>query len=216
MVWAAIAKGFKSRLHIYDSEDIPSIKDQQEIITQANTLLKKRTQARQEAAHHSDTEEFSILQAVNANIQQQNIDEGHSGRHRKRPRKAEQLFKERPVPFRITQGGVNWSVYRQTVCEEILYPFVQEIKAATGFDTIYLVEDNAPCHQTVQRVDKERRQGLGLHTLKWPSNSPDLNKIERCWDPMKNDISTYQFIGASMETVASAQVVDVRSYYSLA
>ena len=92
------------------------------------------------------------------------------------------------------------------VCEGILYPFVEEIKVATGFETVYLVEDNAPCHQTTARVDCDRRKELGLVTLNWPSNSPDLNKIEQCWDPMKDEISIYRFVGASMETVAHAKV----------
>jgi hypothetical protein len=96
------------------------------------------------------------------------------------------------------------------VYEDILYPFVQEIKTATSYDNIYLVEDNAPCHQTVQRVDSDCRKELGLTTLNWPSNSPDLNKIEQCWDPMKDEISIYHFVGASLETVMQAKVLPSR------
>ena len=98
----------------------------------------------------------------------------------------------------------------------ILYPFVQEIKTATGYHNIYLVEDNAPCHQIVQRGDSDRRKELGLTTLDWPSNTPDLNKIEQCWSPMKDEISIYRFVGASMETVAQAKVLSPLQLYSCA
>jgi hypothetical protein len=60
----------------------------------------------------------------------------------------------------------------------ILYPFVEEIKVVTGYDTIYLVEDNAPCHQIVQRVDKSGESswvcvllvGLPIHSTSTKSN----------------------------------------------
>ena len=43
---------------------------------------------------------------------------------------------------------------------------------------IYLIEDNASAHQTVQCVDAKERKKKGIITFKWPSNSPDLNPIE--------------------------------------
>lgn len=72
------------------------------------------------------------------------------------------------------------------------------------------MEDNALAHQTVQRVNVERRDAIGLKTLDWPSNSPELNKIEQCWDPMKDEISTYKFVCASIETVTPAKVRSLR------
>jgi len=114
MVWAAIAKGFKSRLHIYEPDDILSPEDQHAVIQQGNVILKQRTRRRQEAAHHPGTEEFRILQDTNANIELCNINENRTGRNQKRNRKVEQLFKEHPVPNTITRGGVNWSHQQKT------------------------------------------------------------------------------------------------------
>jgi len=96
------------------------------------------------------------------------------------------------------------------VCEDIVDPFVQEIYTATGYDDIYLVEDNTPCHQIVQRVDSDGRTELSQSTLNCPSNSPDLRKIEQCWDPMKDDISIYRIVGASLKTVMQAKVISSR------
>jgi len=114
-VWAAIAKAVKSCLHIDEHDDTLSPEDQGEVIQQVNEILKERTQWRQEAAHHPGTEDIHILQHTNANIQLHNINENCTGSIKKQKRKAEQLFKERPVPNTITHGGVNWSVYRQQI-----------------------------------------------------------------------------------------------------
>jgi len=81
-----------------------------------------------------------------------------------------------------------------------------EIKEATGYDTLYLVEDNVPPHQTMQRVDRDRQAELEIKTLDWPSNLPDLNTIEACWDSPNDEISTFHYIGASVATVEEAKV----------
>ena len=117
MAWAAIAKGFKSRLLIHEPDDILGPEDQREVVQQANDTLKACTRRRQEAARNPGTEELRVLQEVNANIEQRNIEENRAGRDKGRglKRKAEQIFKDRPVPNTIARGGVNWSVYRQQV-----------------------------------------------------------------------------------------------------
>ena len=65
-------------------------------------------------------------------------------------------------------------------------------------------------------MDSDRRKELDLTTLDWPSNTPDLNKIEQCWSPMEDEISIYRFVGASMETVAQAKVISPLQLYSCA
>ena len=87
----------------------------------------------------------------------------------------------------------------------VLYPFIQRIQKATGNPITYLIEDNAPAHRAVVRVDTQRRRDLGIITLPWPANSPDMNKIERCWDPLKDSVAKFTFQGASRETVERAK-----------
>lgn len=69
----------------------------------------------------------------------------------------------------------------------------------------YLVENNAPSHQTVQRVDNELHTKKGIITFNWPSKSPVLNQIAPIWLDEKDEIATYQFTGASRGAIKEAR-----------
>lgn len=97
----------------------------------------------------------------------------------------------------------------------LLYPWIDKLQASTGLPITYLVEDNAPSHQTVQRVDKALRTKKGIITFNWPSKSPDLNQIEPIWSNEKDEIATYQFTGASQETVREAKATLIRVWEEL-
>lgn len=42
---------------------------------------------------------------------------------------------------------------------------MDRVQAATGEPVIYLIEDSAPSHQAVKRLDAEKREELGIITL---------------------------------------------------
>lgn len=123
------------------------------------------------------TWQYNALQEIIENINRQNQEEGRVGRRKKRQRGPLQEFKEKQFVLR-SKGGINWVSYRERVLKPILYPWISEIQVLTGLPVTYLVEDNAPCYQTVQRIDKEERTQRGIITFNWPSKSPDLNQTE--------------------------------------
>lgn len=57
-------------------------------------------------------------------------------------------------------SGINWVSYRERVLRPKLYSFIDDLQRKTGMPLTYLVEANAPAHQTAQTVDAiERREG---------------------------------------------------------
>ncbi|RPA93981.1 hypothetical protein L873DRAFT_1487928 [Choiromyces venosus 120613-1] len=61
-------------------------------------------------------------------------------------------------------------------------------------------------------IDSAERIKKNIKTFDWPARSPDLNKIEQCWDYEKDTISMYQFTGASQATIESAKDTLLRTW----
>ena len=60
---------------------------------------------------------------------------------------------------------------------DIVYPMV-----ATS-ETAIFQEDNAPIHKC--KVASQLKQELGIETMEWPPQSPDLSPIENIWREVK-------------------------------
>jgi hypothetical protein len=206
---------------VYPKPTEESKKRNFEVYQEMEQERKERAEKRVALAADPASEESRQVAAFNADIDRQNQEQGRTGRHKLRHRKAEQVFKRHPLPNPAkTKGGVNWTQYREQFLLPILYPWIREVLQPklleeTGDDTVWLVEDNAPCHQTARAVDIVARAAMRIHTFDWPAHSPDLNEIERCWDYEKDDVSTLQFTGASQETIEHAKASILLSSTSL-
>ena len=87
--------------------------------------------------------------------------------------------------FDLERGeSINSTVYRDQI---LLGPLQQFWEESFGDVTLPIVmEDNAPIHK---KVCIPARENLGMTSLDWPPNSPDLNPIENIWSYMKDIIA---------------------------
>lgn len=57
---------------------------------------------------------------------------------------------------------------------------------------------------------------LGIYQCKWPSNSPNMNKIEPVWDDLKDSIEAERpFKGTSQETAEQVKDAMVKCWREL-
>ena len=77
---------------------------------------------------------------------------------------------------------------------------------------MWAVEDNASAHTTARQLGEEERQRLGIRSVDWPAQSPDLNKIEPLWDYLKDSLEEYEFKGQSQETKEQVKAALVREW----
>jgi transposase len=75
------------------------------------------------------------------------------------------------------------------ILKQYLYLYAKEIADKTG-RIVYMVEDNASLHTKAKRLSESLKAYPDydgrVFTVGWPLRSPDLNKIEKCWDPIKD------------------------------
>jgi hypothetical protein len=186
MIWGAICEGFgPGPFYIWEKETEAERQRLSQLLQLENQENEQVAVVQRQRARIPGTAERRHLDELNHNVRlRDRIDPLPSGRPR-RLRLPEWEFTYEKAERGEGKGGIDWVRYRENVLKPMLYPWADEISRLSG-RTVYIIEDNASPHVKARRFSiKERARYSGrVLTVDWPPHSPDLNKIERCWDPI--------------------------------
>jgi len=212
MFWGCMAYGYRGPCFLWEKETKEEKEHYNQMLTTENEAKRWRQEQRRENARIEGTEEYQILQQINANVRRlDQIDPLPSGYPRQK-RRPEWEFKER-IQERgdRSKGGIDWLLYREHILRPRFYPFIRQIKKETG-RAMSAVEDNASAHTTAQVLGEEERKRLGIRSVDWPAQSPDLNKIEPLWNYLKDSLEEYEFKGQSQDTKEQVKAALVQEW----
>lgn len=189
MIWGAICEGFgPGPFHIWEKETPVEKAGNTLLLAAENKENEGIEQAMRERSRIEGTTEHQVLAELNANVRRLDREDPLPSGYGRRQRRPEWEFKiERAERGEKGKGGIDWLRYRELILKPLLYPWAEEISRLTG-RTVYVVEDNASPHKKAKRLGARARARHGgrVQTVEWPPHSPDLNRIERCWDPIKD------------------------------
>jgi transposase len=204
MFWGAICLGFSSGpFYIWEKETPKEREDNELLLTNLNASAQEQENLDRHQARIPGTSQHRALQELNANVRRLDREEPLPSGYPRRLRRPEWEFKqERATRDKQGKGGIDWLRYRELVLKPILYPWAYEIHRLTT-RKVYIIEDNASPHTKARRWSKEERERYGgaIICIDWPPNSPDLNRIERIWDPLKDDFERLRSTQLSREAI---------------
>ncbi|KAF2181243.1 hypothetical protein K469DRAFT_261448 [Zopfia rhizophila CBS 207.26] len=188
MFWGAICEGRRGPFHIWERETIEEATHLKAVMDKENERKQNIVDMERELAQIPGTYERGVLQERNANIQRLDRENPLPSGYPRKQRRIDWEFKvhEKETRDGKSKGGVDWIRYRETILYPKLYPWAKQIHDETG-RFVHIVEDNAGAHEKAKRLSWEgRADRSGIDVVDWPPLSPDLNKIERIWGPMKD------------------------------
>lgn len=168
MWWSCFSYEEKGPCHIWEEETAKEKKEAKEWMDEVNKLLEPHCRQEWELA---------------TGMRRLNIRRNLGGP------KPKWRFSEKTgkLERKASKGGIDWYRYYKVILEGKLLPFAKQCKAKRPGTIVQ--EDNASPH-----AHKHQHRVYNLWQimrLLWPSNSPDLNAIEKCWFWMKRQTTKH-------------------------
>lgn len=189
MFWGAICEGFSpGPFYIWEKETSKEALHNQAILQDLNTIAVEQENFDRRQALIPGTVQQRALQELNNEVNRLDRDCPLPSGRQRRQRRPEWHFKQERAERDKSKGGIDWLRYREQILKPILYPWAFEISQLTQRQ-VYIIEDNAGVHAKAKRWSKDLRSQYNgwVKCVDWPALSPDLNRIERIWDSLKDD-----------------------------
>jgi transposase len=157
----------------------------------ANQELKAHIEGQRVLAERDPTSnEAKLLHDKNEEVRLYNEEQQ---RQRKRGRKryftAERLFKYQAFTGTATALDFIWYAFR--IYQDLLFPYIQQLRASNPGKRVVIIEDNSPVHLKARKLVAPLINRLSIEFASHPANSPDLNPIETLH--REEDKPIYQF-----------------------
>ena len=218
MFWGCICEGYRpGPFHVWEKETEIERALNNAKLNQENAVLDAQEAGMRLRARQPGTYEHRVLQERNANVQQLDRDDPLPSGRPRMPRRPEWEFKLEKEERDKGRGGIDWFRYRELILKPKLYPWADQIARETG-RVVYIVEDNASPHVKAKRFAGKARERYNgrIRIVDWPPLSPDLNRIERCWDPLKDQFERLRAVSHERQLSRLAIVSEVtQSWHQL-
>jgi len=122
MFWGAIILDGHLPFHIWEQDTSEDKVYFQRIVDGENEARMVQQEFDQQQAVLPGTWQYEELMDFNNGIDQINMEEGRTGRHKRRRKTPDTFFHEARLKF-TSKGGINWVSYRERILPPKLYPW---------------------------------------------------------------------------------------------
>lgn len=147
-------------------------------LNEANAARRRLiNEKRYRGTHDTTSEEYLELQRLNQEVKEAN---GHR-REQKIPGSQQKWTPQRLFPYEDLKSDsdkLEFTWYAFKVYQELLFPYIQQLRANNPGKRVTVIEDNSTIHHKARKLMAAEIERQSIHFANHPAFSPDLNPIE--------------------------------------